>query len=56
MDWNDYEIRGTASEMVEMKGNTVWKGRVGETLVSDRMLAVAADLDLMLVVSVGWFD
>ena len=30
-----------------------WKGRVGETLVSDRTLAVGADLDMMLVVSVG---
>ena len=55
LDWSDYEILVTVSEMVERKGKTVWKGRVGETLVSDRMLAVSAALSMMLVVFVGWF-
>lgn len=55
LDWSNYEILVTVSEMVERKGKTVWKGRVGETLVSDRMLAVSAALSMMLVVFVGWF-
>lgn len=33
----------------------VWKGRVGDTLVSDRMPAADADLGMMFVVTVSWF-
>ena len=53
--WSGCKILGTTSEVVERKGKAVWKGRVGETLVSDRMLAVGAALSMMLVGSVCWF-
>ena len=50
-----FEILVTASEVGGKKGEMVWKGRVGDTRVSDRMPAADADLGMMFVVTVSWF-
>ena len=41
VDWNDFEIFGTAAEDVERKGQTRWKRVVEETQVSNTMAALA---------------
>ena len=53
VDWNDFEILGTAAEQYKTKGQTRWRRVVEETQVSNRMAGLAS-LGLMVACAVAY--